>query len=322
MCREADIGFRSTRNTRIERLWLEVGKRFGRLWRAFFLRLERLHGLDVENEHHLWLLHSLFLDEINADVDTFSREWARKPISGPGTHYQSPKVCVCLSALIHWMTHVACIRICGSLGRHSTVCMTQTTAKMSMHPSYGGIMGWTTSKNIYVGAYSIYIPMLTMLVADIPLDALSDSDDEHSDIDELEEHLAREGLEDLSADDLAQILPHDIDLVDLEQRIAADQGSNIKHDAIDTPDAASPFTDEGAVAFFACLSELEGTHFIPEHLGISAEELGGAGYPLFEVLEVGRGRKQMEVELPLPFWYPRALRWTQALELMNTMVAV
>jgi hypothetical protein len=32
----------STRNTRIERIWSEVGSQFARAWRAFFLRLERL----------------------------------------------------------------------------------------------------------------------------------------------------------------------------------------------------------------------------------------------------------------------------------------
>jgi hypothetical protein len=36
----------STHNTRIERLWVEVGKEFARAWRAFFFRLERRHYLD------------------------------------------------------------------------------------------------------------------------------------------------------------------------------------------------------------------------------------------------------------------------------------
>ncbi|KAJ7245205.1 hypothetical protein C8J57DRAFT_1438317 [Mycena rebaudengoi] len=57
----------STRNTRIERLWVEVGTQFARRWRGFFTRLERMHGLDHDNPHHLWLLHYLFLDAINLD---------------------------------------------------------------------------------------------------------------------------------------------------------------------------------------------------------------------------------------------------------------
>ncbi|KAJ7508218.1 hypothetical protein B0H11DRAFT_1704667, partial [Mycena galericulata] len=79
----------STHNTRIERLWVEVGSQFARRWRAFFYRLERMHGLDRSNPHHLWLLHSLFLDMLNEDCARFQEEWNAHPISGEG-HDQSP----------------------------------------------------------------------------------------------------------------------------------------------------------------------------------------------------------------------------------------
>ncbi|KAK6983899.1 hypothetical protein R3P38DRAFT_3333454 [Favolaschia claudopus] len=80
----------STTNTKIERLWVEVGSQFARRWRAFFYRLEALHGLDRGNPHHLWLLHFLFLDLINEDCDSFRSEWNCHPISGEG-HDQSPE---------------------------------------------------------------------------------------------------------------------------------------------------------------------------------------------------------------------------------------
>ncbi|KAJ6481611.1 hypothetical protein DFH09DRAFT_1253181 [Mycena vulgaris] len=83
----------STHNTRIERLWVEVGSQFARRWRAFFYRLEALHGLDRTNPHHLWLLHLLFLDLINEDCDDFRAEWNCHPISGEG-HDQSPEVAI------------------------------------------------------------------------------------------------------------------------------------------------------------------------------------------------------------------------------------
>jgi hypothetical protein len=81
----------STHNTRIERLWVEVGTQFVRPWRAFFTRLERKHYLDRGNPHHLWLLHFLFLDEINNDCRDFQKEWNAHPISGAG-HARSPNV--------------------------------------------------------------------------------------------------------------------------------------------------------------------------------------------------------------------------------------
>lgn len=81
----------STRNTRIERMWVEVGTQFGYRWRAFFTRLERRHGLDPEKPGHLWLLHLLFLDFINADCMMFKDEWNHHPLSGNGRN-QTPLV--------------------------------------------------------------------------------------------------------------------------------------------------------------------------------------------------------------------------------------
>ena len=77
-------------NTRIERLWVEVGRRFAYQWRAFFLRLERCHLLHRDDPQHRWLLHYLFLDLINQDCQKFCEEWNSHPISGAGGH--SPNV--------------------------------------------------------------------------------------------------------------------------------------------------------------------------------------------------------------------------------------
>ncbi|KZT30300.1 hypothetical protein NEOLEDRAFT_1054896 [Neolentinus lepideus HHB14362 ss-1] len=74
----------STRNTRIERLWVEVGSQFGRHWRGFFTRLERLHHMDASDPAHLWLLHTLFLCEIRKDCENFQQDWNHHPLSGEG----------------------------------------------------------------------------------------------------------------------------------------------------------------------------------------------------------------------------------------------
>jgi hypothetical protein len=78
-------------NTRIKRLWLEVGTQFARAWRAFFYLLERRHLLDRGNKHHLWLLQYLFLESINNDCQDFQATWNAHPISGEG-HGHSPDV--------------------------------------------------------------------------------------------------------------------------------------------------------------------------------------------------------------------------------------
>ncbi len=78
-------------NTRIERLWVEVGQRFVRQWHAFFLCLERCHLLERNNSSHCWLLHHLFLELINEDCQKFCNEWNSHPISSAEGH--SPNVC-------------------------------------------------------------------------------------------------------------------------------------------------------------------------------------------------------------------------------------
>jgi len=82
----------STHNTRIERLWVEVGRQFARRWKAFFTRLERVHDLNRKDPCHLWLLHFLFLDLVNTDCEIFMEEWNHHPVSGATTNHQSPLV--------------------------------------------------------------------------------------------------------------------------------------------------------------------------------------------------------------------------------------
>ena len=71
----------STQNSRIERLWVDTGINFVRQWKAFFICLEDIHELDVSNPHHLWLLHYLFLGQLNDDCQQFQYDWNHHPIS-------------------------------------------------------------------------------------------------------------------------------------------------------------------------------------------------------------------------------------------------
>ncbi|KAI6006193.1 hypothetical protein F5J12DRAFT_721271 [Pisolithus orientalis] len=82
---------RSTRNCRIEHLWVEVGSQFTRCWCTFFTQLECIHLLDVNNASHIWSLHILFLNNINHDCQVFREEWNCHPIDGPSANNKSPK---------------------------------------------------------------------------------------------------------------------------------------------------------------------------------------------------------------------------------------
>ncbi|KAJ7799334.1 hypothetical protein B0H14DRAFT_3788018 [Mycena olivaceomarginata] len=52
--------YRSVHNVRIERLWGHITAQIGATWADLFILLEMRHGLDINNTHHIWLLHYLF----------------------------------------------------------------------------------------------------------------------------------------------------------------------------------------------------------------------------------------------------------------------
>lgn len=88
----AQIPTSSTRNTRIERIWVEVGRQFARRWKAFFLRLETRYHLNIADPHHLWLISILFLEDINKDYSLFVDEWNHHGLRT--TKEQTPSVSV------------------------------------------------------------------------------------------------------------------------------------------------------------------------------------------------------------------------------------
>jgi hypothetical protein len=45
------------------------------------------------------------------------------------------------------------------------------------------------------------------------------------------------------------------------------------------------------------------------------------GYPETETIRLGRGSKTICVTLPFQIWWIRAVRWTQGLDLLNTLLA-
>ena len=55
--------------------------------------------LDPGDPNHLWLLHVLFLDDIDEDCQVFRDEWNCHPISGPGMKNKSPQVSVSATSI-------------------------------------------------------------------------------------------------------------------------------------------------------------------------------------------------------------------------------
>lgn len=87
-----NIFSRSVHNIRIERLWVDVTRGFGRKWKDLFRLLETTYGLNVDNERHLWLLHYLFLNRINDDIEAWIGSWNHHTLSSRTQTYQTPSV--------------------------------------------------------------------------------------------------------------------------------------------------------------------------------------------------------------------------------------
>lgn len=92
---------RSVHNVRIERLWVDLTTTLGAKWAEFFQMLEVQYGLDPNNNHHLWLLHYLYLPEINAELDFFVETWNHHRIQIRGQPNRSPIDMFGFDMLVH-----------------------------------------------------------------------------------------------------------------------------------------------------------------------------------------------------------------------------
>ncbi|KAL4261185.1 hypothetical protein AB1N83_010317 [Pleurotus pulmonarius] len=251
----------STRNTRIERLWGEVGSQFARAWRGFFLRLERLHYLKHSNPHHLWLIQFIFLDAINEDCKQFQENWNDHPISGVG-HDKSPND----------------LRFLGQLE----------------HGVYDGDLTQTIQQ------------VLHQVCLQNGHDSDSNSDIEMSD--PLDEDDTDSGWTDME----------DNSPVTDEWVRACDEVHGKQHDGVKVPRISCPFTSLGEQQVFTQqLQQLRQDGIVPFGYGIHAEEWGNAGYPSFEIIKSGRGKKDLWVALPDEVWRARAELWVQSLHLLT-----
>lgn len=86
---------------RIERLWVDVTAQVGSAWADMFLMLELCYGLDINNIHHIWLLHYLFLGTINQQLDFFAAGWNQHRIQIRNGPNHSPADMFGFDMLVH-----------------------------------------------------------------------------------------------------------------------------------------------------------------------------------------------------------------------------
>ena len=82
---------RSIHNSQVERIWYDVTEGFGGKWKDFFIDLEANEGLDFNKHAHIWLLHHLFLDDINHDALAWAETWNSHKLQIRGECQQTPQ---------------------------------------------------------------------------------------------------------------------------------------------------------------------------------------------------------------------------------------
>ena len=59
-------------------------------WRRFFQDLETHHGMNAEDGYHTWLLHHLFLGELDRELQEWVKGWNHHKMQLKGEKNQSP----------------------------------------------------------------------------------------------------------------------------------------------------------------------------------------------------------------------------------------
>ncbi|KAJ6608014.1 hypothetical protein B0H10DRAFT_1816739, partial [Mycena sp. CBHHK59/15] len=108
---------------------------------------------------------------------------------------------------------------------------------------------------------------------------------------------------------------------DLDSVIAGDQDRHIRHEPIGVVETECPFASAEAITIFSsALKDVQSAGIIPRHFGVAETEWEGSFYGETETVKVGR--KEAQIVLLFEIWWPRAVAWAQALDIMVNIQAV
>ncbi|KAK7016898.1 hypothetical protein R3P38DRAFT_2785355 [Favolaschia claudopus] len=79
----------------------DVTAQIGATWANVFILLELHHGLDINNVSHIWLLHYLFLTQINQQLEFFMDSWNQHQIQVRDGPNRSPADMFGFDMLVH-----------------------------------------------------------------------------------------------------------------------------------------------------------------------------------------------------------------------------
>ncbi|PPQ79285.1 hypothetical protein CVT26_001058 [Gymnopilus dilepis] len=303
---------KSTSNTRIERMWGNIGAFFARDWRAFFLRLERRHLLDRRNRSHIWLLHYLFLDQINDDCDTFVMTWNNHPIGGKGKD-MTPNQIEFDGMLAHGIYQSPESRPGFNFDElkayYEQLFGSDSDSDGSEFESDSDDDGIDSEYSEDDGNDS-----------DSDLSSTDEQDSQQGDDSMMEDVNESSGPSDSETEDDAtsSASPHLNYSLEEEARSSAD--ANIANPPIHVRKSACPFDRNEMETFEHELQGRIARGKLPHGYGVRPSELGPRGYESSESIPLGRRGRTVTLELENEIWRPRAEEWCQALHVMDRML--
>jgi hypothetical protein len=238
----------------------------------------------------------LFLNDINEDCQKFQADWNAHPVTGSRTNNKSPVVS-CTIGYVHKQvqTIIQDLRFLGQV-EHGIY---EEDPMANIHPD---------TINRYYGVDSI---------------EQTRSDGQtgagHPDDEDIDSETGDTDVEDGSEGDESD---GDHQWTALQCQIASDQAHNIRHKPVKVARHHNPFaTPEAETEFRDILALVVESRTIPGGYGVLVDEWED-GYPEREIIKTGLRGKGLEVVLPEEVWFPRAVLWTQALDVMTQLVEI
>lgn len=259
---------------------MEFGERVGHYWRAFFQRLEERHHLDVRRPDHLWLLHTLFLAEINQDIQELVAEWNCHPVSGVNMLPQVRIIdcaCQCLPFSLLWQD----MMFLGETehGAYSDELHgVHPDVIAQYHGTGNGHDGW---------------------------DDVLDAADMTGNV--------NEGRCSQHRQPSYALIQHAV----VAERLEEAQAGNVHQEPVHVPETNSPFaSDADEQQFLSTVQQVQQAGHIPALFRLAVE----SGYPNYEYIRYGKkGTNELKIPLNHTLWYPRALLWSQALDVLSRL---
>jgi hypothetical protein len=271
----------STHNTRIERVWVEVGVQFARRWKAFFERLEEHYFLRPDKPEHLWLLNTLFLEEINQDVQMFVHHFNNHGVKNSDMGSKTPKVCVCLAILLHTEPQYQAMRIEGML----------------QHGVY--LDSWSDAGESELAAN------LGATAPGFGNTTAAPNRDEASDVSTSGSHKSSTNEASHSTESSFVNDPH------VRTRVQRE----IKHHPVRIRRIAPPFDQDQQNILFGRIADRLAQHCIPQSFGLHQTEPNYLPYNPIQTIRVGPNRRNRlnQINLPQDIWLPRIEQWVTSL---------